>query len=60
MYMDLKSVIHAAAGRRTFTVDLTQKTPVGFFVKGDEYKLFGLIPGMSISSDRWILSRRCI
>ena len=37
-------MIDAAAGRRTFTVDLTQKTPVGFFVKGDEYKLFGLIP----------------
>ena len=40
-----KSVIDPAAGRRTFSVDLSQKIPVGLFVKGDEYKLFGLIPG---------------
>lgn len=28
----------------TWTVDETKKTPVGLFVKGDEYKLFGFIP----------------
>ena len=40
-----KSVIDPAAGRRTFSVDLSHKIPIGLFVKGDEYKLFGLIPG---------------
>jgi peptide/nickel transport system permease protein len=29
---------------RTFTVDESQVIPVGFFVRGHEYKLFGLIP----------------
>jgi peptide/nickel transport system permease protein len=29
----------------TFKVDEKHKVPVGFFVKGKEYKLFGLIPG---------------
>ena len=32
------------AGRRNFVVDETVKIPVGIFVKGDSYKLFGLIP----------------
>jgi peptide/nickel transport system permease protein len=39
-----KSVVDAAAGRRTFTLDETQKIPVGFFVEGEEYKLWGLFP----------------
>jgi peptide/nickel transport system permease protein len=39
-----KSVIDVAAGRRTFTLDETQKIPVGFFVEGEEYKLWGLFP----------------
>jgi peptide/nickel transport system permease protein len=39
-----KSVVDAAAGRRTFTVDPTQKIAVGLFVRGEEYRLFGLIP----------------
>jgi peptide/nickel transport system permease protein len=39
-----KSTIDAAAGRRTFTVDPTQKIPVGLFVRGEEYRLLGLIP----------------
>jgi peptide/nickel transport system permease protein len=29
----------------TWTIDESQKTPVGLFVKGHEYKLFGFIPG---------------
>ncbi|GAB3424261.1 ABC transporter permease [Flindersiella endophytica] len=29
----------------TFKVDEKHRVPVGFFVKGKEYKLFGLIPG---------------
>jgi peptide/nickel transport system permease protein len=39
-----KSVIDAAAGRRTFTVDESQVIPVGLFVQGAPYKLWGLIP----------------
>jgi peptide/nickel transport system permease protein len=39
-----KSVVDQAAGRRTFTVDPTQKIPVGLFVRGEEYKLLGFIP----------------
>ena len=39
------SVIDAAAGRRTFTIDETQKIPVGLFVHGEEYMFWGLIPG---------------
>jgi peptide/nickel transport system permease protein len=30
------------AGRRTFVVDPEQKVPVGFFVAGESYRLFGL------------------
>ena len=37
-----KSVIDVAAGRCTFTIDETQKIPVGFFVEGEEYKMWGL------------------
>jgi peptide/nickel transport system permease protein len=37
-----QSVVDAAAGRRTFTIDETQKIPVGFFVEGEEYKMWGL------------------
>ncbi|MFN8635748.1 MAG: ABC transporter permease [Chloroflexota bacterium] len=39
-----RSVIDAAAGRRTFTVDESQVIPVGLFVKGAPYNLLGLIP----------------
>lgn len=38
------SVIDVAAGRRTFTLDETQKIPVGFFVEGEAYKLWNLFP----------------
>ena len=39
------SVIDPEALRRVFTVDETQKIPVGFFVEGEEeYQLLGLIP----------------
>jgi len=40
----LKSEIDKATLSRTFTIDETQRIPVGFFVRGHEYKLFGLIP----------------
>ncbi|MDQ3702469.1 MAG: ABC transporter permease [Chloroflexota bacterium] len=39
-----RSVIDAAAGRRTFTIDPSQKVPVRLFTQGEPYKLFGLIP----------------
>ena len=39
-----KSVIDPQAGRRSFTFDLKQKISLGFFVKGEAYQLFGLIP----------------
>jgi len=39
-----KSVVDAAAGRRTFTIDETQLIAVGLFVKGAPYRLLGLIP----------------
>jgi peptide/nickel transport system permease protein len=39
------SVVDKASLRRVFVVDPTQKIPVGFFVEGASYKLFGLIPG---------------
>jgi peptide/nickel transport system permease protein len=39
-----KSVVDAAAGRRTFTIDETQVVPVGMFVQGTPYRLLGLIP----------------
>lgn len=31
--------------RRVFTVDMKTKIPLGFFVRGEEYKMWGLIPG---------------
>lgn len=31
--------------KRTFAVDPAQKVPVGLFVRGEPYKLWGLIPG---------------
>ncbi len=40
----LKSEIDKATLSRTFTIDESQRIPVGFFVRGHEYKLFGLIP----------------
>jgi peptide/nickel transport system permease protein len=39
-----KVVLDYAAGRRNFETDPTVKYPVGFFVQGAPYKLFGLIP----------------
>ena len=39
------SAVDPVALRRTFTVDPTQKIPVGFFVKGVSYKWFDLISG---------------
>jgi peptide/nickel transport system permease protein len=39
-----QSEVDAAAGRRTFTLNPEHKIPVGLFVQGDEYKLWGLIP----------------
>ena len=39
-----QSVVDAAAGRRTFTLDETQKIPVGFLVEGEPYKLWGVFP----------------
>ncbi|MBA2246812.1 MAG: ABC transporter permease [Chloroflexia bacterium] len=40
----LESEIDQATLSRTFTIDESQRIPVGFFVRGHEYKLFGLIP----------------
>ncbi|MFC7623527.1 ABC transporter permease [Microlunatus sp. GCM10028923] len=31
--------------KRDYRIDESVRIPVGFFVKGDQYKLFGLIPG---------------
>jgi len=36
--------VDTAALRRTFSVDRTTKHPVGLFVKGEPYELWGLIP----------------
>ncbi|MBI1299636.1 ABC transporter permease subunit [bacterium] len=38
------SVVDAAAGRRTFVVNPEEKVELGFFVEGDPYKLWNLIP----------------
>lgn len=38
------SKIDPIALRRTFVIDPSQKIPVGLFVEGYEYKLFGLFP----------------
>jgi len=37
------SKVDPAAMRRTFTVDPTQRIPLGFFVSGPSYKLLGLL-----------------
>jgi peptide/nickel transport system permease protein len=39
-----KSEVDPVALRRVFTIDEAQKVPLGFFVKGHSYKMFGLIP----------------
>lgn len=39
--------VDQALRKRVFTVDTSQKYPIRFFTRGDEYKLLGLIP-MSI------------
>jgi peptide/nickel transport system permease protein len=36
--------VDPVALRRVFTIDEAQKVPLGFFVKGHSYKMFGLIP----------------
>jgi peptide/nickel transport system permease protein len=48
---DYKVVIDTQAMRRTFTRDETKPIPVGFFIQGAPYKLFGLIP-----ADRHLIS----
>ena len=40
---DYSTVIDTLSLKRTFTVNREKKIPVGFFVKGEPYKLFGLI-----------------
>ena len=40
---DYNTVIDTLSLKRTFTVNRERKIPVGFFVKGEPYKLFGLI-----------------
>ena len=40
---DYSTVIDTLSLKRTFTVNREIKIPVGFFVKGEPYKLFGLI-----------------
>lgn len=49
----LKSEIDQATLSRIFTIDESQRIPVGFFVRGHEYKLFGLIP-----TDRHLIGPR--
>lgn len=39
------SKVDPIALRRTFVVDPTKKIPMGFFVEGFEYKMFGIFPG---------------
>jgi peptide/nickel transport system permease protein len=39
-----KSEVDPVALRRVFTIDEERKVPLGFFVKGFSYKLFGLFP----------------
>jgi peptide/nickel transport system permease protein len=39
-----KSEVDPVALRRVFTIDEEQKVPLGFFVKGHPYKMFGVIP----------------
>jgi len=39
-----KSVVDPKAGRRTFSIDPEQKIAVRLFVKGEPYKLLGIIP----------------
>ena len=40
---DYSTVIDTLSLKRTFTVNRERKIPVGFFVKGEPYKLFGLL-----------------
>jgi peptide/nickel transport system permease protein len=39
-----KSEVDTTSFRRVFTVDEESRIPIGFFVKGAEYELWGLIP----------------
>src|SRR5690606_34412341 len=39
-----KMEINKQTFRRTFTIDTEQQYPIQLFVKGDSYKLLGLIP----------------
>ncbi|MFF0728576.1 ABC transporter permease subunit [Streptomyces sp. NPDC004134] len=38
------TTVDAETYEQTFTTDPSAEVPIGFFVKGDEYHLFGLIP----------------
>ena len=42
--MGYSQTVDAASGRRIFTVDETKVVPIGFFVKGPAYKMWGFIP----------------
>ncbi len=42
---DYKSEVDSVSLRRTFTLDTEKKIPLGLFVKGEAYKMWGLIPG---------------
>ena len=38
-------MVDPASGRRVFTVDPEKVVPIGFFVKGSPYKMWGLFSG---------------
>lgn len=42
---DYKSEVDQESLRRTFVIDKEKKIPLGMFVKGEPYKMWGLIPG---------------
>ena len=50
--LDYKVEVDPVALRRTFVIDETKIIPVRFLVKGDAYKLFGLIP-MTVRLMNW-------
>lgn len=43
--LGLESVVDPVSFQRTYEVDPEQVIPVRFFARGEEYRLFGLIPG---------------
>jgi peptide/nickel transport system permease protein len=42
--MGYSQAVDPASGRRVFTVDPEKAVPIGFFVKGPAYKMWGLFP----------------